>query len=145
MPNPAAPKHGARALERRIRQNQLDGRTKTARMLAEIGDALAEDRGGWSNVTAAERILIERCAAEALFCRAIESWALTQPELITSNGDGPRLLGPLAKGYTSHFAALTRALQALGLRPDKVERLPNVGEYLKQAAASAPADEEATA
>lgn len=124
-------RHGPRALERRIKQNALDGRSRTAKALAEVGDALAGDRGGWSNVTAAERLLIERVAAETLFCRAIESWALRQPEIITSNGDGPKLLAPLAKGYTSHLGALTRALQALGLRPDKVDRLPSLQEYLE--------------
>jgi hypothetical protein len=124
-------KHGARSLERHLHQGTLDGRGRTARMLAELGDALAADRGGWSNVTAGERILIERCAAETLFLRAIEAWALQQPELVTSNGDGPRLIGPLMKGYTSHLGALTRALTALGIRPDKVERLPSLSEYLE--------------
>ena len=130
MPRP--PKHGApaRALERRIRQNDLDGRTVTAKALAQIGDALAEDRGGWSNVTAGERLLIERAAASALFLRAIESWALRQPEVILTGKDGARLLGPLAKGYTSHLGALTRTLAVLGVRVDKVDRLPDLADYI---------------
>jgi hypothetical protein len=130
MPRP--PKHGARALERRIRQNDLDGRTVTARALAQIGDALAEDRGGWSNVTAGERLLIERAAASVLFLRAIESWALRQPAIVLTGKDGARLLGPLQKGYTSHLGALTRALAALGVRPDKVDRLPDLSDYLQR-------------
>lgn len=125
-------KHGARALSRHLAAGSLDGRTWVARALAAIGDALADDRGGWTNVTAAERLLIERCAAETLFLRAIEAWALRQLELIVNDGDGPRLLAPLAKGYTSHLSALTRALQALGIRPDKVERLPDLREYLDE-------------
>lgn len=127
------PKHGARALARHLAAGTLDRRTWIAKELDGIADALAADRGGWSNVSAGERILIERVAAEVLFLRAIEGWAFRQESIVEELGvEGPRLLAPLAKGYTSHLSAMTRALAALGLRPDKVDRLPSLGEYLQQ-------------
>lgn len=127
------PKSGARALARHLAAGTLDRRTGIARDFYKIQDALVADRGGWSNVSAGEQLLIERVAAETLFLRAIEGWAFRQGNIIDEVGiEGPRLLAPLAKGYTSHLSAFTRALAALGLRPDKVERLPSLGEYLQQ-------------
>ena len=119
-------KHGARSLARVLRGNELDARTAVARDFYAAQDALADDRGGWSNVTAAERMLIEVSAAELLIVRAMFAWAARQPSIITETAEGPRLLGPLAKGFTSHAGALTRALGALGIRPDKVDRLGTV-------------------
>jgi len=116
-------KHGSRALERLLRENALDRRTKTAQQYHALQDALAEDRGGWGNCTAAEKILIERTAALTLVCRTIELFVIKRGIL-----DAAGMLAPvLAKGYTSHAAALTRALVALGLRPDLVERLRDAG------------------
>lgn len=125
-----AKKHGARALARHLKNQSLDGRTRPAKMLAEIGDALAADRGGWGNVTAGERLLIEFIGTEAIFLRTVAAWAFRQPEIVVNDGDGPRLLGPLQKGFTSHLSALTRALGVLGIHPDKVERLPSLEAYL---------------
>ena len=117
------PKHGARALARHLTAGDLDGRTGIAHDFYGAQDALADDRGGWSNVTAAEKILIEVSAAELLIVRAMFAWAVRQPSIVVDTAEGPRLLGPLAKGFTSHVGALTRALGALGIRPDKVDRL----------------------
>lgn len=124
------PKHSARALARHLAAGTLDRRTWIARELEGVAGDLEADRGGRENCTAAERLLIERAAASTLILRAIEAWVFTQPAIVVGKRK-PQLLGPLAKGYTSHLATLTRALTALGLRPDKVARLPDLGEYLE--------------
>ncbi|MEO8602490.1 MAG: hypothetical protein ABI629_07945 [bacterium] len=112
------PKSGARALARHLAAGTLDRRTGIARDFYAVQDGLAADRGGWGNTTTAEKILMEVAAAELVFLRSIFAWAARQPSIIEETADGPRLLGPLAKGFTSHAGALTRALGALGMRPD---------------------------
>lgn len=124
------PTHGGRLLARVLRNNQLDGRTDAARQYYGVQDALAADRGGWEHTTATERILIEVAAAELLILRAILAWSLRQPSMVIDTPTGSQLLGPLMKGFTSHAGALTRALSALGIRPDKVQRLPDLSEYI---------------
>jgi hypothetical protein len=130
------PKHAGRMLERVLKQNKLDMRTNTAKMLKIIGDDLAADRGGWQHCTAGERILIERCAAVTLLCSSIESFVFKGNGPVTPNGE---LLSVLRKGYIAHFAALTRALTALGLERRQAEP-QSLAEYLRErdAALSAP-------
>lgn len=120
-------KHGLKALEARLKNDTLDGRSQTARMLRTIAEDLAGDRGGWEHCTAAERILIERCAAVTLLCSSIEAFVFRQGSPVTANGE---LLAVLRKGYVSHFAALTRALSGLGLRPDRPPKDPSLEAYL---------------
>jgi hypothetical protein len=125
-------KHGGRMLQRVLAQNAIDGRTNIAKDFYGAQDGLAADRGGWSNTTTAEKALIEVAAMELVIIRAIFGWAVRQPSMVTDTTEGPRLLGPLAKGLTSHVGALTRALGALGVRPDKVERLADLGTLLAE-------------
>jgi hypothetical protein len=125
-------KHGGRMLQRVLAQNAIDGRTNVAKDFYGAQDGLAEDRGGWAQTTTAERMLIEVAASELVVIRSIFAWAAKQPSVVTETADGPRLLGPLAKGYTSHVGALTRALGALGIRPDRVERLADLSELLNE-------------
>jgi hypothetical protein len=123
-------------LARLIASNALDRRFGVAKDFYGAQDGLADDRGGWTNTTTAERMLIEVASAELIIIRAIFGWAARQPSMVTDTTEGPRLLGPLAKGLTSHVGALTRALAALGIRPDKVERLPDLATYLAEKAAT---------
>jgi hypothetical protein len=118
--------HGSRQLDRLYAQGQLSDTGDIADALAEIRNELAADRGGWSHVSAGDKLLIERCAAATIILRLIEWWVYRQPGIIIEGQDGARLIGPLAKGYTSHLAALTRALSALGIHPDKVKGLPDL-------------------
>jgi hypothetical protein len=134
-----AKSHGARALAKHLAAGTLDRRTGVARDLEALQDGLATDRGGWANTTTAERMLIELASAELLIIRSLFAWAARQPSIIADTEDGPRLVGPLAKGFTSHAGALTRALGALGVRPDKVERLPDLQSYLANRAQAPPA------
>jgi hypothetical protein len=119
-------------LARLLASNALDRRTGIARDFHGAQDALVADRGGWEHTTTAEKMLVELAAMELLIVRSIFIWAARQPSFVTDTPDGPRLLGPLQKGFTSHAGTLARTLVALGLRPDKVDRLPSLQEYLAQ-------------
>ena len=123
-----ASRHGSRALARLLAdQGALDGRTWIARQLREIRADLAADAGGPERLTARERILIDRIAAAVLICSTIEAHVFASEAPITDAGE---LLPILRKGYTAHVQSLSRMLQALGLRPERAERLPSLNEYL---------------
>jgi hypothetical protein len=131
------PKHGARALERLLQQNKLDKRTRTAKLLQSIANDLAADAGGWAHLTAREKLLVERCAAQALIVASLEGWVFQQASLIDAGGE---MLGVLRKGYTAHVAALARNLVALGLKPNTAKKLPTLGEYLASRQSGAESD-----
>ena len=79
---PASPASPAQARRQGVGEHlaagSLDRRTWVAKEIDTITDALCADRGGESHVTAGEKLLVERIAAEVLICRAIEAWALHQ-------------------------------------------------------------------
>lgn len=128
------PKHGARLLERVLRENRLDKRTGVAKLLASIENDLAADRGGWPSTSAAEALLIRRAAFLALVCSSVENWLLRRPDLVV-NGE---LLGPLKKGLATHQANLTRVLSALGIKSN-TPKVPSLEEYLRQRGAASAA------
>lgn len=123
----APPKHGARALARHLIAGTLDQRTWVARALRDIRQELAADAGGYDQLTARERLLIDRCAAAALICSTIEAHVFGSGRLVDDAGE---LLPLLRKGYVSHVQSLSRMLQALGLRPDQAAKAPSLEEYL---------------
>lgn len=123
------PRDGSRLLQRVLNENALDQRTQTARALRAIRDDLAADAGGWDHVTSRERLLIERCAAQALIVAAIEAHVFGQPSVIGQDG---ALLPSLAKGYTAHVQSLARMLTSLGLRPDRADRTPDLQTYMQE-------------
>ena len=133
------PLHGTRALERVLNANGLDQRTVTARLLRMIEGDLIADAGGEANLTNRERLLIRRCAAQALILESIEAFVFGQPSLLTETHE---LLPVLRKGYIGHVNALRHNLVALGLKPDRAETLPTLGEYIaarsEQAAGNGP-------
>ncbi len=122
------PKHAGRLLDRVLKENRLDRRTQTARMLDSVANDLAAERGGWQRVSAGEEIAIRRIAFLTLLCSSIESWALQQPGGVIAEG---KLLGPLAKGYATHQANLVRTLAVVGIRPDRQPE-QSLTDYLRQ-------------
>jgi hypothetical protein len=72
------PKHGVRALVRRIKENSLDRRTKPYRLLQEIANNLAADVGGWENLTERESLLVRNTAFLAVITNTIEDYALNK-------------------------------------------------------------------
>jgi len=130
------PKHAGRLLTRVLKRNELDRRTRVSKFLQKVADDLADDRGGWEHVTAAEEIAIRRAAFLTVLCGSIESWCLGHAEVIV---DG-ELLGPLKKGLATHQANLIRTLSALGFRPDQAEKLPSLAEYIQSKASGGNGD-----
>jgi hypothetical protein len=113
-------------LSRVVRKNQLDRRTGVSKLLERVANDLADDRGGWASVSAAEEIAIRRAAFLTVLCGSIEAWCLGQGDLIV---DG-ELLGPLKKGLATHQANLIRTLTALGFKPERT-KTPTLSEYLQ--------------
>ncbi|MBX3027787.1 hypothetical protein KF840_23070 [bacterium] len=113
-------KSGARSLARHLAAGSLDQRTWIARALADLRQDLAADAGGYDRLTARERLLIDRCAAAALICSTIEGHVFGQADRLVD--DAGELLPILRRGYVTHAQSLSRMLQALGLRPDRIEQ-----------------------
>jgi hypothetical protein len=59
--------------------------------------------------------------------------------------DAGELLPILRKGYVTHVQSLSRMLQALRLRPDKADKVPDLRVFLADYAAEQKALEDATA
>lgn len=112
------PKHGARALARLLHANRLDGRTGPARDRAALLSAIGEDAGGFENLTARQRLTAEIAVDAILICRAIMHYAL-RGGLFVTGPDGVRLVPTVAKGLATYQGVATRALVALGMRPDQ--------------------------
>jgi hypothetical protein len=128
-PSGRKPLHGSRALERVLKENLIDQRTTTARMLRQIRQDLAEDAGGEAALTNRERTLIDRTSCVLLLCSSIENWAFSQKELLT---DGA-LPNVLATNYLSYVnTARLKNLISLGLKPSRPDAEPDLSTYLQQ-------------
>jgi hypothetical protein len=127
-PQGRPPKHHARWLARRLKENGLDGRTGPAKLLKLRADELADDAGGWSYLTNRESVLVRRTAALLLLCETIEHHVFRQPSPFTDTGE---LLAVLAKSYIAYSNTARLNLVALGLRPERADRVPSLQEYLQ--------------
>lgn len=131
------PKDASRTLARHLAANTIDGRSWVARALKSLRDDLAADAGGWDRLSRREQLLLDRACAVAVIAMSIEGHVWHHGPL--DNGD---LRGVLKKGYLSHVNTLANLLGQLGLRPDKVERLPDLAQYLAaQTSAATPAQD----
>lgn len=128
------PKHHARWLARSLKENGLDGRTGPAKLLRMRENDLADDAGGWPNLTNREGVLVKRTAALTQLCETIEHYVFSQESPFTNGGE---LLAVLGKNYIAYANALRRNLEALGLRPDNAEKVPSLAEYLAARASTA--------
>jgi hypothetical protein len=116
-----------------LNKNLLDGRTTTARLLRIIEQDLAADAGGSEYLTNRERVLLRRCAAQVLILESIEGFVFQQASLLT---EGNELLPILRKGYVAHVNTLRLNLLALGLKPDRADKLPSLHDYIASKASS---------
>ena len=135
------PKHHARWLARRLKENGLDGRTGPAKLLKLRADELADDAGGWPNMTNREAMLVRRTAALLLLCETIEHHVFTQESPFTATGE---LLAVLSKSYIAYSNTVRLNLVALGLKPEQPGALPTLQQYLAHRGASAPDARNAT-
>lgn len=83
---------------------KLDGRTKEARLLAEVRDDLTRHLGGSPSAT--QRRLIERCAWLSLHVAQLDAKAI----------EGRGLTDHDHRTYLAWSSALTRCLRQLGTR-----------------------------
>jgi hypothetical protein len=116
-------------LARRLKENGLDGRTGPAKLLKMRADELADDAGGWPNLSNRESVLVQRTASLILLCETIEHHVFSQQSPFTDSGV---LLAVLAKNYIAYSNTVRLNLVALGLKPDKTPKLPSLAEYLQQ-------------
>jgi hypothetical protein len=127
-PRGRQPKHGSRALERVLKENLIDQRTTTARMLRQIREDLAADAGGEAALSNREKMLIDRSASILLICSSIETWAFSQKDLLT-NGALPDVL---SGHYLAYANSLRLNLVSLGLKPTRPDSEPSLHEYPEQ-------------
>ena len=129
-PNGRKPKHGARQLQRALAANELDGRTKVARMLRELRTDLAADLGGWECCSVRQRMLIEEAATQKLIVASVLNYAGSHPnELISNKGE---LMPVLRHSYLAWSAQLVRTLLAIGLEPKRADGPEDLEQYLRQ-------------
>ena len=113
------PRTGARSLSKYLRTQALDGRSWIAQQRKQLLADIAADSGGPAAMTARERLTAEVAADAILICRAIINHAFGTGLLDGAGGLTPAV----AKGLATYQGVATRALAALGLTPDKVDRL----------------------
>lgn len=131
---PAPLTHGVRALEDRIaRGGALD--EATAAKVADLIAHYAEDHpAGLADMSNRElSILRDVALCDIVIGRSIQ-WALERGQIIDANGN---LLPVLGKNFLAYVNSKRLGLVALGLRPEKAEAVPQLGEYLKAKAAQA--------
>jgi hypothetical protein len=121
------PKHGARALERFLKQNRADGRSKLAIARQDVANGLAEDRGGWPRLSNAEAILVRHAADLVLLTDTIAHYVLRSGTPFGPDGD---LLPVLKRSFIGYSNCLRRALAELGLRAVASEP-QSLAEYLR--------------
>jgi len=107
-------RHGLHALKTRVETRglkELDARTAVAKDLIAWRRNLIGDLGGESNVTTAERTLIESATRTKLFLDHIDAFLISQKTLVRRN----KGLSPVLKERGRIEAALTKTLVTLGL------------------------------
>jgi hypothetical protein len=121
------PKHYVRWLSRQLKEAGFDGRTQQAKALQSIANDLADDAGGWANLTSREIMLVRRTAALLLLCETIEHHVFSQQNPFTETGE---LLNVLAKNYIAYSNTLRLNLLALGLKPPRPDAMPSLQDYI---------------
>jgi hypothetical protein len=118
--------HGTRQLERRWREQKLD--PATVKILRALVDDIAEDAGGAAHLTTRELWLAE-CAA---FCQFVIGQAMDflirRGSVVDDDGQFHPILGQYLVAWMN---ALRLNLVALGLRPDRADKVPSLEEYLR--------------
>lgn len=127
-PSGRPPTHKVRGVERRWRAGKLDGRRKETKQIEALADDFAADAGGWENLTSREIALVHTAAFSAWVCQQTAGWALTRDDgVIKADGTVPAVLG---KTFVAYANTLSRTLERLGLRPDRVKE-QSLDDYLR--------------
>lgn len=95
---------------RTVRLDTIDQRSQVGVALRRLREEMTADLGGASEVTAAQRILIEEAAKARIIAAAVGDWILRQESLVK---EGELL--PAVMQHSALAANLSRLLERLGL------------------------------
>ncbi|MCK4488179.1 MAG: hypothetical protein KAU38_15650 [Desulfobacterales bacterium] len=101
-------KHGAHSDH--IKRKYADGRTKEAKQLKAIIQGLVDDLGGHSDLTAAQRLILDNIRSKLIVLIQIGKHVEKHESLINDKGE---LLPCLGRNYTTYSESLRRDLEAL--------------------------------
>ena len=101
-------KHGAHS--EHVRKRYSDKRTKEGRQLSTIMDTLVNDLGGNSDITSAQRLLLDSIRSKIMVILQISKFVDRHESIIDSEGT---LLPCLGKNFITYSESLRRDLEAL--------------------------------
>lgn len=125
------PSHGAWALVDALRGKQpLD--PKVSRALKRFADSLARDLGEdrLEDLPLAKQILVVRASHKHAVCLRLENWALSQGQIIKSDGT---IIAALGTHYLAFSNSLRLDLQALGLDRHPRDVYPDLARAIQAA------------
>lgn len=125
MPWPTT--HGVRRLERQATVGRLDDEAQAA--VDELVSHYAEDAGGVALMTNRELSVLRDVAVCDLIIAEAFKYAHARGEIIDAEG---KLIAVLGKNLLAYLNTKRRGLEALGLRPDRAEKVPTLETYLAQ-------------
>jgi len=120
---------GLRALELRLKQRRIDGRSSIARALKQQQLDYAADEGGMEQLPYRVRRELHRAAVLGLLADSYENFIFEKGPLTAAGEPLPALAN-----YVALVQAEARILDTLGLRPQRDERSVTLADYLSQRA-----------
>lgn len=127
------PSHAARAVSRLVKAGKLDRRTWLARAREETIARLAEDEGGFDGLPYRRQLMLAEAADLWVELVAVRRHRQQQILAGASTSDTD-------KYYLSLSNSFQRALDRLGLDPERAEKALDLAEYLRQRSTDTIAD-----
>ncbi len=124
-----AMKHGAYALDRRLKEHGLgaiDGRSSIGRALSKWRSNLIRDLGGDTAISTQQEALVDLAVKSKLILDSIDAWLLQQRSLVNQR---KKALLPVVRERTQLADALARYLGQLGLER-RTKDLPDLAREL---------------
>jgi len=121
--------HGARALARTLRVNELDERTQIAKLRQQKRNALAADLGGWDVLSEAELLTISSAVDLDLVENAYASRVLRDIESIARDGRSAACIRDYKGILDAKGRALVRLQELAGTRRARSNGPPSLEQY----------------
>ncbi len=109
-----------------IRERYSDARTTQGRQLKAIMDDMAADLGGWDNLNAGQRLLMNLIKSKLIVILTISAWADKRQSLINRKGE---LTPSLDRNYLAYANSLRLSIAQL-YKHHKGKRAATLDEYL---------------
>lgn len=139
-----AEKHGFGGLRKAVRAalardepvtpEELDGRTRVAKLLGELRRELIEAAGGPEQVTPAQRLLVDLIVTDQLITGSLDAYltgVVLRGEIVDQDKNGRTAVAPLVKERAYLADSMARRLQLLGLEARPRPRT-GLGEHLAE-------------